>query len=232
MRKLIVLLVAVLLLCCTSNVDPKLILKKSEGILSKNFEAKATFEMYVQTPKFTDRTEYVMEIIKVGNMTKITFLNYSFSPKTPVHERMKIALKNAWLIEKDGYFYLYTPNLKYMKGKVGMYKISNGIPRYTYLPIITCLDVARTFDKAEDVKLVGKENECYVISYELSYPTVRFTDKANVKVWIHDYVPIKAEITAKFHSTDIRMITEFENIEMNVTGVNLSLEGLTVLKRY
>jgi len=231
MRKLLVLILASLLLCCTSNVNPKSILSKSEGILHKNFEARAIFEMYIKTPKLADHTEYVMDIVRSNNTTKISFLNYSFSPKTPVHERMKIALKNAWLIAKGDYFYLYTPNLKYMKGKVGMYRLSKGIPRYTYLPIVTCLDLARTFDKAEDVKLVRSENGCYVISYELEYPVVRFADKAKVVVWIRNYIPIKAEITARYKDTSIRMVTRLENIT-SIENANLSLKGLTILKRY
>ncbi len=232
MKRTLVLILALLLTCCSSNVNPKLVLKKSEAILHENFEAKAVFVMTLKTPKFVDRTVYTMKVIRFGNETKIAFLNYSFSPKTPVHERMKIALKDAWIIDDGSHFYLYTPHLKYVGDKVGLYGVAEGIPRYTYLPFVTCLDVARTFDKAENVRLVGEEGKCYVISYELSYPTVRFSDRAKVKVWISDYVPVKAEIDAKYHDTEIRMVTTFENFTTNVIKVNFSLRGLTVMKRY
>jgi len=243
MRRFAVLLLALILLGCAGQkvekVNPKEILAKAErAVNSTNLEANATFELKLKSPKFTDYTQYDLRVVKLNNTTKIFFLDYLYnttdSSLAEIHKKMEIALKDAWILDKGDAFYVYTPNLMYMKNKVGKYKPAESLPRYKFIPIVTCLDVAKFFNKAENVSLIGENGKCYVIAYSLQYPNIAFAKVANVKVWISkaDYIPIKAEITANFSDTAITMITELKSYRTNGVKCNMSLNGLRVVERY
>ncbi len=239
MRALIPLLLVVIILGCVGQekkVDPKEILKKAENAVAKNFDANATFEMILKSPKFKDYTRYDMRIVKIGNSIKIFFLNYEYNTTSKylegVHRSMKVALRDAWILDVGSKFYLYTPHLEYMKDKVGEYKPSKSLPRYVYLPIVTTIDLARNFDKARKVKLYKETEKYYIISYSLEYPTITFAENAEVKVWIskRDFMPVKAEISAKFKNTSIKMVTE-ANFRIGNVKCDMTLDGLSVVKR-
>ncbi len=240
MRRIIILILALALLGCVGQVkiDVNEILKKSEeSVLTKNLDANATFEMLCKTPKLTDFTRYDLRIVKIGNTTKIFFLGYEYNTtdksQADVHKKTEIALKDAWILDRGDVYYVYTPNLLYMKDRVGEYRAAEGLPRYKFIPIMTCLDLARFFDKAEDPTLeVG--DEAYVVSYKLSYPTISFAEKADVKVWISkkDHIPFKAEISAKFDQTEITMKTELKSYKTEGVQCDMSLKGLSIVKRY
>jgi len=242
MRRIIILILALMLFGCVGQEVKKLdaheILKKAEdAVATKNLDADAIFEIHYKTPKLNDRTHYNLRIVKIGNATKIFFLGYSYNTsdeyQAEVHSKMKIALKGAWILDKGNVYYVYTPNLMYMKDKVGEYKPANDLPRYKFIPIITCLDIARFFDKAEEPK-VEVEDGAYVVSYKLSYPTIAFAEKADVKVWISkkDYIPFKAEMFAEYNQTKITIKTEFKSYKTEGVQCDMSLKGLSVVKRY
>ncbi len=241
MKRIVILLLALILLGCAGQKaeKPNEILTKAErAVASTNLDANATFELTIKSPKFTDYTRYDLRVVKLNNTTKIFFLNYSYKTTdqsiADVHKKMKIALKDAWILDKGDVFYVYTPNLAYMKGKVGEYKPAESLPRYKFIPIITCLDLAEFFDKAKDVRLIDENGNYYVVAYSLRYPSIAFVETANVKVWISkaDYIPIKAEITANFGRTSITMTTEMKSYKTKGVKCDMSLNGLSVVERY
>ncbi len=240
MKRIAILLLALILLGCAGQKaeKPNDILTKAErAVASADLDANATFELTLKSPKFTDYTRYDLRVVKLNNTTKIFFLNYSYkttdSSLAEVHKKMKIALKNAWILDKNDAFYVYTPNLMYMKRKVCKYKPAESLPRYKFIPIITCLDLAKSFSFAKDVRLIEENNSCYVVAYKLHYPNIAFAETANVKVWISrtDYIPIKAEITANFGQTAITMITELKSYRTKGVKCDMSLNGLKVVER-
>ncbi len=235
MRYAPLVMLAVLLLCCAGHVGN--VLKKSEKVVnSTNISGIDVFEMRIRAPNYTDLTVYTMRVEKIGGKVKIDFLNYTYNTTSGyqmlVHRKMKIALKNAWIIKEDGLFYVYTPNLLYMKRRVCVYRVAKGLPIYRGLPIITCLDVAEYFGKAKDVR-VRDVGRYYLATYVLYYPYVRFADKARFEVWIskRDLIPVKAVITARYDGSDIRIVTEFKSYRTNVSGW-IGFKGLKVIRRY
>ncbi len=243
MRRLVILLLALILLGCAGQkvekVDPHEILSKAErAMVSTDLDAKATFEMNLKSPKFTDYTQYDLRVVKLNNTTKIFILSYEYnttdSSLAETHKKMKVALKDAWILDEGDYFYVYTPNLKYMNDKVGKYKPADSLPKYRYIPIVTCLDIAKTFTNAKNVSLAEEDENYYVVAYLLQYPDIAFAKVANVKVWISkaDYMPVKAEISANFGQTSIKMTTELKSYKTESVKCDMSLKRLSVVERY
>ncbi len=211
MRKFTIVLIVILLVGCASQ----------KVKMPNRLDEKAIFILYLKNPSFNDVTIYKLHIVKIGNETKIYFLNYTYHTTSKwlalVHERMKSALKDAWLLRKGNVYYLYTPKLKYMKGKVCEYPAMNGIPSFEFLPIVTNIDLAR-YVRGE--------------RFTLSYPAIRFAKSCNVVADIEKGMLRNFTITARFENTSIEMKFIVLSLKTSDVKCNMSLKGLYVIKRY
>jgi len=236
MRSALIVAISILMLCCAGHVGN--VLKKSQmTVNSTNVSAVEVFELDVRNPEYVDSVAYTMRVVKAGEDVKITFLNYTYSTTSSyqlsVHRKMRMALKGAWIIDRGSEFYLYTPNLLYMRDRVCVYRTANGLPRYRGLPIITFIDVARYFNKAKDVS-VRDEGRYYLATYTLEYPYVRFAERAEFSVWISKstLIPVKVRIRAKYDGSDITMRIKVLSYRTGSVTGNFSLKGLKVIRRY
>ena len=167
------------------------------------------------------------------------------------YERMKQMYRNAWILDHGDKFYVYTPAIfrEYVTEFTPQPSPSLLGYRYDFIPLADPLHLAELFDHAENATFEGVETinvennegkiEAYVVSYEFSYPTIKFAEKAKLRTWVstEDYIPVKTELYATNESTAtaIKFVFGFNSYEKDVfiPEENLTLpEDLKILPRH
>jgi len=142
----------------------------------------------------------------------LRFKDLNYNCDSIVYKRLKKALFNATLIDVGEYYYLYTPSIVEVKDFVVKYRSQDSILKYKGLPIIPCLNVINTFDKAKNVKLIYEKDGTKIITYDY---IDSYVGNTKITVWIDkNKIPIKA----KFYFTDYN-VTIISGITNYTIGV-------------
>jgi len=211
--------------------DAYKILQSSKNAVEnlESMAADAYFSQSISNGTFTEQSEYSMTLEFLQQEgTKINFKNYEYKCSSEesevVHERLSQSLKNAWIIDTNDKFYVYSPML--LKEYVTEFTPQSSLQRYDFIPVVDSLHIASLFDSAEDATYEGIETinvgntpvEAYVVSYKFRDPTIKFMDKADLRTWIStaDYIPLKTELNATSGETKINFEFGFNSYEKNV----------------
>jgi len=200
-----------------------------------SFQADAYFFTSLETRSFTDQSNYWfhLDLLRTqdeGTKKKLTFENYEYlcsdAKRNEAYERLRAVLRDAWILDTSGAFYVYSPMV--LQDYVTQFTPQTSLLRYNYIPITDSLYLALFFDRAENAIYEGTETievgnkliESYVVSYEFSYPTIRFAENATLRTWIsaEDYIPVKTELraTSADGSSSTRFVFGFESYEKDV----------------
>jgi len=219
----------------------------------ESFKADAYLFDYTDTDVLKESSKYSMKIELLrteekGMTMRINFENYeyecSIEEKEAAYESLRQSLKNAWILDTPDKFYVYSPLV--FEESVTEFTPQTSLTRYNFIPIADPLHLALLFDHAENATYEGTETievgnkmiESYVVSYEFSYPTVRFAENAKLRTWIstEDHIPVKTELDAT--STDgaskINFVFGFDTYEKDafipIEAVSLP-EDLKIIQR-
>jgi len=240
------------------------ILKSSRNAV-ENFEslkADAFFFQATGTDSIEDSTKYSLQIefLRSEGM-RLNIKSYDYecsgegSEAEAACERMKQMYKNAWILDRGDKFYVYTPAIfrEYVTEFTPQPSPSLLRYRYDFIPLADPLHLAELFDRAENATCEGVETinmgnsegkgkgkiEAYVVSYEFSYPAIKFAEKAKLRTWVstEDYIPVKTELyaTNETTATAIKFVFGFDSYEKDVfiPEENLTLpEDLKILPRH
>ncbi len=218
-----------------------------------SFKADTYFFTSLETQSFTDQSNYWLHLDLLrtqdeGKKMKLTFKNYEYvcsdAERTEAYERLRAALKDAWILDTSGAVYVYSPMV--LKEYVTQFTPQTSLLRYNSIPIADSLYLALLFDRAENATYEGTQTiavgnkliESYVVSYEFSYPTIRFAKNATLRTWIsaEDYIPVKTELhaTSAEGSSTINFSFGFDTYEKDVfiplEAVALP-EGIGIIQR-
>ncbi len=156
---------------------------------------------------------YTFKLDIINNKTIIRFKGLNSNCDDYVYVRLNEALKDAVIVDDGEYYYLYMPRIS---DYVTKHRVQNSIVRYKGLPIITISEVVRTFDRAENVVYIGKENliingsqvDTDVFKYNVTDPLL---DKVNVKVYIYENLPVKAIFNiSKYNAKIVTALIKYE----------------------
>ncbi|RZN37493.1 MAG: hypothetical protein EFT35_06075, partial [Methanophagales archaeon ANME-1-THS] len=179
----------------------------------ESLQAEAYFFSSLETQSFTDQSKYWLHLDLLrtqdeGKKMKLTFEHFEYTSSDPdrydAYERLRASLRDAWIIDTSGAFYVYSPLV--LNEYVTTFTPQTSLLRYSYIPIADSLHLALLFDRAENATYEGRESvevggkiiDSHLVSYEFSYPTVRFAERAQLRTWIsaEDYIPVKTELHA------------------------------------
>ena len=251
------LAIAALLIICMSMLAPPHE-DKAEALLASSKDAVKSLhtlraEVYtlkdVKAPAAHERAKYVFSIELASDLgTKISFNGFEFEYEGENEEKMEMVggelgktLEGAWLLEKDTYYWLYTPAVA---EHVVEYRTGSGLLKYEFLPIFH-FDIAELFSFAENPRYLGTERlrvgndtiETHVVGFDLPPSLMPWRAAATVKVWISDAdkLPLRAIITSRYENTNITLefgCTHYEkDVELPPEHFEVP-EDLLIVKRY
>ena len=219
----------------------------------ESFKADAYFFDSLETQSFTEQSNYSLELALLrtqneGEKMKITFENFDYTcsddQNKVAYERLRTSLRDAWILDTAGAFYVYSPMV--LEEYVTQFTPQTSLLRYNFIPITSSLHLALLFAHAENATYEGTETlevgnkmiESYVVSYEFTYPTIRFAEHAKLYTWIsaEDYIPVKTELyaTSTEGASKINFVFGFDSYEKDVfiPGEEVSLPvDLTIIQR-
>jgi len=150
---------------------------------------------------------YTFRIDKIKSKTILKFENVDYDCKSIVYKRLQKALNNAILIDVGEEYYLYTPSITEVKDFIVKYKSQNLILKYRGLPIIPCLNVINTFDKAKNIELICDKGGIKIVTYDYEDPYIGYT---KITVWIDENnIPIKSVFN--FPQYNVTIVSEIVN---------------------
>jgi len=216
---------------------PSEILKSSKEAVEnlESFQADAYFFTSLETQSFTDQSNYWfhLDLLRTqdeGKKIKLTFENFEYTcsdaERKEAYERLRAALRDAWILDTSDAFYVYSPMV--LKEYITKFTPQTSLLRYNYIPIADPLHLALIFDRAENATYEGTESigvgdrmiESHVVSYKFSYPTIQFAENAELRTWIsvEDYIPVKTELhaTSADDASTINFVFGFNSYEKDV----------------
>lgn len=218
MRKLIILtlVISLALSLCVHRVEESEQFNKTKQMVeSLNIQAygysKKVGECYVN---------YSFRIDKVDSKIILRFRDLDYNCKSLVYPRLKVALRNATLVDTGEFYYLHTPSIVETRGYVVKYRVRDSILRYEGLPVIPTLYVIDTFDHAENVKI---QDEFAEFDYHDPY-----VGDTHIRMWIKDDIPIRVEFY--FSNYNVTVLSEITNYTIGYAE-DFDLSGYEVVER-
>lgn len=217
----------------------------------ESLHAEAYFFSSLETHSFTEDSKYwfhldLLRTTDEGRKMKVSFEDVDYSCSDPqrneAYERLKASLRDAWILDTAGAFYVYSPMV--LPEYVTRFTPQSGLLRYSYIPITDPLHLALLFERAENATYEGMERievgdrmiESHVVSYDFSYPTVRFAEHVHLRTWIsaEDYIPLKSELhgTTTDDGAEITFVFGLTSYEKGVLRGAVELpEGIGIIQR-
>jgi len=213
---MVVVFISILLTLCIHHEHKVCLFNETKrAVESLNIQAygysKKVGECYVN---------YSFRIDKVDSKIILRFRDLDYDCKSLVYPRLKVALRNATLVNIGEFYYLHTPSIVETRGYVVKYRVRDSILRYEGLPIIPTLYVIDTFDHAENVKIYGDFAE-----FDYHDPYVGDT---HIRMWIKDDIPIRVEFY--FSNYNVTIVSEITNYTIGYAE-DFDLSGYEVVER-